>query len=113
MMHGPDLPTEISQHNERQQIFIVAAPYALTKDDIATILNHEDDHELRINYHNLLTTSFRPVAALLHNDANIVVRALLCTQTKGFVSPKHNAEYKLHLGLEGTETVFDQKVLFD
>ena len=69
MMHGPPLPTEIAQHNERRRIFIAAAPYAMSKDDIASVLDHQDFDELRIYLHNLLTTSCRPITSLLFNDA--------------------------------------------
>ena len=102
MMHGPDLPTELSQHEERRRIFIAAAAYALTKDDIDNVLSHQDHDELCIYLHNLLTTSCRPITSLLYNDARNFF------QTMVFVSSKHNAEYKLHLGLIGTESVFDQ-----
>ncbi len=62
MMHGPLLPTEIAQHNERRRIFIAAAPYAISKDDIASVLDHQDLDELSIYLHNLLTTSCRPIS---------------------------------------------------
>ena len=102
MMHGPPLPTEIAQHNERRRIFIAAAPYAMSKDDIASVLDHQDFDELRIYLHNLLTTSCRPISSLLFNDASKFF------QTQVFSSPKHNAEYKMHLGLLVTESIFYQ-----
>ena len=102
MMHGPLLPTEIAQHDERRRIFIAAAPYAMSKDDIDSVLSHQDFDELRIYLHNLLTTSCRPITSLLFNDARNFF------QTQVFGCPQHNAEYKMHLGLLGTESVFDQ-----
>ena len=104
MMYGPDLPTEISLHNERQRIFMAAALYAMSSCDIDTVLEHPDNDERRIYFHNLLTTSCKPLSAALHNEARHFF------QTFVFMSPKHNAEYKLHLGLKDTESVFDQYV---
>ena len=104
MMYGPDLPTELSLHNERQRIFMAAAPYAMSSSDIDTVSEHPDDDERRIYYHNLLTTSCRPVSALLHNE----VRDFF--QTSVFTSPRHNPEYKLHLGLKVEESVFETYV---
>ena len=102
MTHGPNLPTELSQHNERHSIFMAAAQYALSAEDITTVLAHPDADEKRIYYHNLITTSCRPLNTLLYNEAREFF------QTMVFTSPKHNAEYKLHLGLEIQESVFDQ-----
>ena len=31
MMHGPDIPTEQKQHNERHRIFMASTQYALSK----------------------------------------------------------------------------------
>ena len=31
IMHGPDLPTELSLHNEHHKIFMAAVPYAMSK----------------------------------------------------------------------------------
>ena len=67
MTHGPDLPTELSMHNERHRIFMAAAQYALSEEDIATVLAHKDQDEKRIYYHNLLTTSCRPLNTLIYN----------------------------------------------
>jgi hypothetical protein len=108
MMYGPDLPTEISLHNERLQIFMAAAPYAMSSSDIGTVSEHPDDDERRIYFHNLLTTSCRPVTALLYNEAP----SRNFFQTLVFTSPRHNSEYKLHMGLKGTESVFDTYVYF-
>ena len=104
MMHGPDLPTELSQHNERHRIFMAAAQYALSKSDtsIGFILASPDREEKVIYYHNLLTTSCWPISALLYNDGREFF------QRRGLMSVKHNAEYKLHLGLDATHTVFDK-----
>ena len=102
MTHGPDLPTELSLHNERHRIFMAAAQYALSEEDIATVLAHKDQDEKRIYYHNLLTTSCRPLNTLIYNEAREYF------QEKVFTSPRINAEYKLHLGLGVTESVFDQ-----
>ena len=107
MMYGPDLPTEISMHNERQMIFMAAAPYAMSSSDIETVSEHPDDDERRIYYHNLLTTSCRPVTALLYNEARYFF------QTEVFACPWHNPEYKLHLGLKVEESVFDSYVYFN
>ena len=107
MMYGPDLPTEISLHSERQRIFMAAAPYAMSSSDIATVSAHPDDDERRIYFHNLLTTSCKPLSALLHNEARHFFQSFV------FTSPRHNAEYKLHLGLKDTESVFDQYVQSD
>jgi hypothetical protein len=101
MMHGPDLPTEYSQHAERHRIFMAAAPYALSKGDIETVLARTDQEEKKVYYHNLLTTSCRPVSAMMYNDARDFF------QRKVFTSPKFNADYKKHLGLGATESVFD------
>ena len=102
MTHGPDLPTEIALHNERHRIFMAAAQYAMSEEDIATVLAHPDADDKRTYYHNLLTTSCRQLHTLLYNEARHFF------QTKVFLSPKHNAEYKLHLGLSVEESVFDQ-----
>lgn len=101
MTHGPDLPTELSLHNERHRIFMAAAQYALSEEDIATVLAHKDQGEKRIYYHNLLTTSCRALN-LIYNEAREYF------QEKVFTSPRLNAEYKLHLGLGVAESVFDQ-----
>ena len=101
MTHGPDLPTEISLHNERHSIFMAAAQYALSADDIKTVLEHTDAEGKRIYYHTLLTSSTRPLHTLLYNEAREFF------QDRVFTSPTHNAEYKLHLGLSGTDSVFD------
>ena len=69
MTHGPNLPTELSQHNERHSIFMAAAQYALSAEDITTVLAHPDADEKRIYYHNLITTSCRPLNTLLYNEA--------------------------------------------
>ncbi len=102
MMHGPDLPTELNQHNERHLIFMAAAQYALSKSDIDFILASEDRDEKIIYYHNLLTTSCRPISSSLYNDSRAFFQKMV------FTSGKYNAEYKLHLGLEATQSVFDQ-----
>ena len=102
MMHGPDLPTELAQHNERHRIFMAAATYALSEDEISTVLAHTDQDEKRIYYLTLLTTSCRPVSSLLFNDAREFF------QTEVFRAGTMNPEYKLHLGLGHTESVFDQ-----
>ena len=101
MMHGPDLPTEYSQHNERHRIFMAAAPYALSKDDIETVLARNDQEEKKLYYHNLLTTSCRPVGAMMYNNARDFFQRMV------FTSPRFNPEYKKHLGLGPTESVFD------
>ena len=102
MTHGPDLPTELGQHNDRHRIFMAAAQDAMSEEDIQTVLQHPDAEEKKTYYHNLLATSCRPVQTLLYNEARHFF------QTKVFTSPKHNAEYKLHLGLSVEESVFDQ-----
>ena len=102
MTHGPDLPTELSMHNERHRIFMAAAQYALSEEDIATVLAHKDQDEKRIYYHNLLTTSCRPLNTLIYNEAREYF------QEKVFASPRLNVEYKLHLGLGVTKSVLDQ-----
>ena len=101
MTHGPDLPTEITLHNERHSIFMAAAQYALSEDEIKTVLEHPVAEDKRTYYHNLLTTSCRPLQTLLYNEARHFF------QTKVFTGIEHNAEYKLHLGLSDTESVFD------
>jgi hypothetical protein len=105
-MYGPDLPTEISLHNERQRIFMAAAPYAMSSCDNDTVLEHPDYDERRhcIYFHNLLTTSCKPLSAALHNEARHFFQPFV------FMSPRHNAEYKLHLGLKDTASVFYQNV---
>jgi hypothetical protein len=107
MMYGPDLPTKISLHNERQLIFMAAAPYAMSSSDIETVSEHPDDDERRIYYHNLLTTSCWPVSALLYNQARNFFQTLV------FTSPRHNPECKRHLGLKVEESVFDTYVYFN
>ena len=102
MTHGPDLPTELSLHNERHRIFVAAAQYSLSEKDIAVVLAHRDEDDKRTYYHNLLTTSCRGLTSLLYNDARDFF------QTRVFTSPTYNAEYKLHLGLGPTESVLDQ-----
>jgi hypothetical protein len=42
------------------------------------------------------------MSAVLYNDGRELFKKKLST------SAKHNAEYKLHLGLETTESMFDQ-----
>ena len=103
MMHGPDLPTELSLHSERLRIFNAAAPYALLPDEITTVVAYEDSDvdELRVFLVGLLTTACRPLSTLLFNDAREFF------QTEVFVSNTYNAEYKLHLGLGTTASVFD------
>jgi hypothetical protein len=102
MTHGPNIPTEISLHNERHRIFVAAAQYCLSEEDIACVLAHKDQDEKRTYYHNLLTTSCRGLTVLLRNEAREFF------QTKVFASPTFNPEYKMHLGLGPTESVFDQ-----
>ena len=68
MMHGPNLPTELNQHSERHRIFLAAAPYAMSKSDIETVLESSDQDEKKIYLHNLLTTSCRPVSAMIMYD---------------------------------------------
>ena len=101
MTHGPDLPTEISLHNERHSIFMAAAQYALTEDEIKTVLEHPVAADKRTYYHNLLASSCRPLNTLLYNEAREYF------QDKVFTSTTFNAEYKLHLGLSAEESVFD------
>ena len=101
MTHGPDLPTELSLHNERHSIFMAAAQYALSADDIKSVLEHPDAEDKRTYYHTLLTSSSRPPKTLLYNEARNFF------QDKVFGSAQHNAEYKLHLGLSVEESVFD------
>ena len=101
MTHGPDLPTEISLHNERHSIFMAAAQYALTEDEIKTVLEHPVAADKRTYYHNLLASSCRPLNTLLYNEAREYF------QDKVFANPTFNAEYKLHLGLSSEESVFD------
>jgi len=102
MTHGPDLPTELSQHNERHRIFMAAAHYALSEADIRTVLDCQDTEAKRIYYHNLMTTSTRPFSSLLYNDAREWFQA------KVFGNPSHDKEYWEHLGLARGESVYDQ-----
>ena len=102
MTHGPDLPTEISQHNQRHRIFVAAAKYALSQEDLDIVLAHKDADEKRIYYHNLLTTSTRPLTTLLFNDARDWF------QTKVFNNPCRPKEYWEHLGLDQGQSVYDQ-----
>lgn len=104
MMYGPNLPTEMSLHKDREQIFSAAAPYALSSADIEHVSAHPDDDEKRVYFQNLLTTSCRPFSTLLYNEARNFFQSFV------FTSPKINLEYKLHLGLESTQSVFDQYV---
>ena len=60
-----------------------------------------DTEDKRTYYHTLLTSSSRPLNTLLYNEAREFF------QDKVFGSAQHNAEYKLHLGLSDTESVFD------
>ena len=99
-LYGPDQPTEISQHMERERIFLGAAKYAMSEADIEAVLQHDDHQERIIYYHNLLTTSVRPIA-LIYNHARDFF------QNKVFLSGKHNAEYSLHLGFVPGESIFD------
>ena len=69
MTHGPDLPTEISLHNERHSIFMAAAQYAMSDADIKTVLEHPVAEDKRTYYHNLLASSCRPLNTLLYNEA--------------------------------------------
>ena len=46
-----------------------AAQYAMSEEDIATVLAHPDADDKRTYYHNLLTTSFRPLQTLLYKEA--------------------------------------------
>ena len=59
--HGPDLPTELAAllalHNERRRIFMEAAQYAMSEEDIQTVLQHPESDDKKTYYHNLLTTS--------------------------------------------------------
>jgi hypothetical protein len=73
----------------------------LSEDDIKTVLAHTDPEEKRTYYHNLLTSSCRPLNTLLYNEARDFF------QDKVFGCAQHNAEYKLHLGQSDTESVFD------
>ena len=107
MMHGPDLPTEISQQNtgKRHRIFMAAAPNAMgnLKIDIDFVLESADWIEKIIYYYNnLLTTGCRPIAC------NVVQRRSLVLSEKYFRERKaqscHNADYKLHLVLESTQS---------
>jgi hypothetical protein len=100
MMHGPDLPTELAQHNERHWIFVTAAEYALSNEDLAAVMAHNDGDEKHIYYHNLLTTSTQSFSSLLYKEARYWF------QNTVFLPAKHNAEYKLHLGHGPTESVF-------
>jgi hypothetical protein len=61
MTHGPDLPTELSLHNERHRIFMAAAQYASSEADIKIVLEHPDAENKRTYYHNLLTSRCRPL----------------------------------------------------
>jgi hypothetical protein len=89
MTHGSDLPTEISLHNERHRNFVQAAQYALSEEEIYTVLAHKDAGEKRTYYHNLLITSTSALTALLYNDArqyfqkqvfaSITMRSTNCT----------------------------------
>ena len=101
MTHGPDLPTEISLHNERHRIFMAAAQYALSEADIKAVLDHPVAEDKRTYYHNLLASSCRPLNTLLYNEARDFF------QDEVFGCAQHNAEYKLHLGLSVEESVFD------
>ena len=71
--HGPDLPTELAAllalHNERRRIFMEAAQYAMSEEDIQTVLQHPDADDKKTYHHNLLTTSFRPLQTLLYKEA--------------------------------------------
>ena len=73
--HGPDLPTELAAllalHNERRRIFMEAAQYAMSEEDIQTVLQHPDADDKKTYYHNLLTTSFRPLQTLLYKEARL------------------------------------------
>ncbi len=102
MTHGPNFPTVLAEHNLCHSLFMAAAKYSLSDEEIQTVLEHQDKEEKCIYYHNLLTTTGRPLSTALYNEARDFF------QTRVFGCPSHNAEYKLHLGLGGTESVFDQ-----
>ncbi len=40
MTHGPNLPTELAEHNPHHSLFMAAAKYALSDEKIQTILDH-------------------------------------------------------------------------
>ncbi len=48
---------------------MAAAKYALSDEEIQTVLEHPDQEEKRIFYHNLLTITCRPLSATLYNEA--------------------------------------------
>ena len=91
MTHGPSLPTELADHNLRHRLFMAAAKYALSDEEIQAVLAHPDKEEKRIYYYNLLTTSCRPFSTTLYNEARDFF------QTRVFGCPIHNPEYRLHL----------------
>jgi hypothetical protein len=102
MAHGPNLPTELADHNLRHRLFVAEAQYALSDEEIRTVLAYPHKEEKRIYDHNLVTTSCRPFSTTLYNEARDFF------QTRVFGCPIHNPESKLHLGLGATESVFDQ-----
>ncbi len=67
MTHGPNLPTELADHNLRHSLFMAAAKNALSNEEIQAVLAHSDKEEKRIYYHNLLTTG--PFSTTLYNEA--------------------------------------------
>jgi hypothetical protein len=42
MLFGPDLPTELSRHNLCHLIFMAAAQYVLSEDEITTVLSENE-----------------------------------------------------------------------
>ena len=102
MMFGPNLPSELSLHAERHRIFMSAAPYAMSKNDIAFVLGHDNHCDKVIYYHNLLMTGCRVLISVLPNEARDFF------QTRVFGNSIRNPDYQLHLGLDMSESVMDQ-----
>ncbi len=73
MMHRPnhDLPTKLAGHNLYRRLFLAAAQYALSDEEIRTVLAHPNQEEKSIFYHYLLCC---PLSTTLYNEASVFFR---------------------------------------
>jgi|LauGreDrversion4_2_1035121.scaffolds.fasta_scaffold31690_4 hypothetical protein len=98
---GPDIPLEEAGHANRVRIFKSAAHYCLTDEDLETILELSEP-ELRLYLKGIFSACCR----VLRYELNTAARKYF--EQNVFRPAIKNPEIQAHLGLEMSQSIFDQ-----
>ena len=101
VLFGPDIPLEEAGHDTRVRIFKSAAYYCLTEEDLEEILDISEP-ELRLYLKGIFSAGCR----MLRYELTAAARKYF--EHNVFRPAIKNAEIQKHLGLEMSQSVFDQ-----